>query len=197
MLLLSKGSGFLQHLLEVKFFVPKDLHEASHELSASISVSAFSFHPSASRTNMISSTEGFAAPENDGAPNLTTTATIKEALVVDGSRRTSILPRSASMGNIGSLRSAAGSRASDLPRPSHSAVQSLAIEDPFLSPEKPLQTCSATSITPPQQDRVQVIQAVKTPEQDLSPRQDRLGQEVTPANAQGVHTPAACVFMAK
>jgi hypothetical protein len=148
---------------------------------------------SASQANIISSTEGSSASENAGATTLTDTAPAKEPLIVDGSRRISILPRSASMGNIGGLRSAAGSRGSDHPRASHSAVQSVAIEDPFLSAISDRQVLTS-STTPPKPDRVQVIQAVKTPEQDLSPRQDRLGQEVTPANA---HTPAACVFMAK
>ena len=150
-----------------------------------------------SEANIISFIEVAGASETDGAANLNTATSTLEALIVDGSRRISVLPRSASMGNIASLRSAAGSRASDRPKASHSAMQSISIEDPFLSPDKPRPTHPATSVSPPERDRVHAILAIKTPEQDLSPRQDRLGQEVTPANAQGVHIPAACVFMAK
>jgi hypothetical protein len=125
-------------------------------------------------------------------------ATSKEALV-EGARQISILPRSASTGNIRNLLNKAGSRLSDLPRGSHSAMHSMTIDDPFLSPTRDQESTgfSSTSMTPPEADRIQSIQAIKTPEQDVSPRQDRLGQEVTPANAQGIHTPAACVFMAK
>jgi hypothetical protein len=102
------------------------------------------------------------------------------------------------MGNICGLRSDARSRASDRHRSSHIAVQSVAIEDPFIvAPDRVPPTYSSSSVTPTQQDRIKAIQGIITPEQDLSPRQDRLGQEVTPANAQGVHIPAACVFMAK
>jgi hypothetical protein len=147
---------------------------------------------------MISFTDDSSAPDNAGPGTLTDTAIAKEPLIVDGSRHFSILPRSASMNNISSLRSAAGSRASDRPKASHRAVKSVAIEDPFLAtPDRQATVFSNISTTPPQLDRIYAIQAIKTPEQDLSPRQDRLGQEVTPANAQGVHTPAACVFMAK
>jgi hypothetical protein len=91
------------------------------------------------------------------------------------------VPRSTSMGNIGSLGSAAGSRASGSPRASHSAAKSVAIDDPFLStmPDRQVLTHSKTSVTTPEPDRVQAIQAVKTLEQDLSDlsyRQDRRGQ---------------------
>src|SRR2546423_11333006 len=147
----------------------------------------------ASKAYDISFTEGSGASENESAANLTNSATTNAPLVVDGSRPISTLPRSASMGNIGSLRSAAVSRASDCP----GDVQSVTIEDPFLSPDKPLPISSATSVTSSQPDCLHAIQGVKTPAQDMSPRQDRLGQQVTPANAQGIHTPAACVFMAK
>jgi hypothetical protein len=127
------------------------------------------------------------------------TVTTTESLIAESSRRFSLLPRSASTGNIGSVRAAAGSRACDLPESSDSAVQSIAIDDPFLSPQPDCEVAgfSIASITPPWVERVQAVQALKAPEQDISPRQDRLGQEVTPTNAQGIHTPAACVFMAK
>lgn len=152
----------------------------------------------ASTTNIISSIEGPNASENVGATTITETATTKGPLIVDSSRRISTLPRSASMGNISSLRSDACSRASDRHRSSHIAVQSVAIEDPFIvAPDRVPPTYSSSSVTPTQKDRIKAIQAIITPEHDLSPRQDRLGQEVTPANAQGVHIPAACVFMAK
>lgn len=144
-------------------------------------------------------TEDSSESEHSCLATHTATTAATESLIVDGPRRVSILPRSASMNNISSLRSASGSRASDRPKGSHSAVQSVTIDDPFLSPapERQLGSFSNTSTTPPQVDRVHAIQALKTPDQGLSPRQDRLGQEVTPANAQGIHTPAACVFMAK
>jgi hypothetical protein len=145
----------------------------------------------AQTTNIISSIEGPDVSEN-------VDATTKGPLIVDSSRHISTLPRSASMGNICSLRSDACSRASDRHRSSHIAVQSVAIEDPFIAaPDRVPPTYSSSSVTPTQQDRIKTIQAITTPEQGLSPRQDRLGQEVTPANAQGVHIPAACVFMAK
>jgi hypothetical protein len=127
------------------------------------------------------------------------TVATTESLIAESSRRVSLLPRSASTGNIGSLRPAAGSGTYDLPKSSHIELQSIAIDDPFLSPEPDHRRagfCNA-STTPPRVERVQAVQALKTPEQDISPRQDRLGQEVTPANAQGIHTPAACVFVAK
>jgi hypothetical protein len=149
-------------------------------------------------TNIISSIEGPNASENVDVTTIAETAATKGPLIVDSSRHISTLPRSASMGNICSLRSDARSRASDRHRSSHIAVQSVAIEDPFTAaPDRVSQTYSSSSITPTQQDRINTIQPITTPKQDLSPRQDRLGQEVTPANAQGVHIPAACVFMAK
>lgn len=144
------------------------------------------------------SIEGPNASENVDATTITETATTKGPLIIDSSRRISALPRSASMGNISCLRSDACSRASDRHRSSHIAVQSVAIEDPFIvAPDRVTPTYSSSSVTPTQKDCIKAIQGIITPEQDLSPRQDRLGQEVTPANAQGVHIPAACVFMAK
>jgi hypothetical protein len=142
--------------------------------------------------------EGPNASENVGATTITTTATARSPPIVDSSRQISTLPRSASMGNLCSLRSDDCSRASDHHISPQSAVQSVAIEDPFIAtPDRVLQTYSSSLVTPSPQDRVQAIQTIITPEQDLLPRQDRLGQEVTPANAQGVHIPAACVFVAK
>jgi hypothetical protein len=148
--------------------------------------------------NIISSIEAPKASENVAATSITDTATTKGPLIVGSSRRISTLPRSASTGNICSLRTDACSQASDRHISPHTAVQSVAIEDPFIAaPDRVLPTSSSSSVTPTQQDCVQAVQAIITPEQDLSPRQDRLGKEVTPANAQGVHIPAACVFVAK
>lgn len=149
---------------------------------------------------MVSSTEGLEASENGSASTLTETAILQDLLNASGSRPSFLLPRSASMNNLSSIRSAASSRASDRPMASHRAIQSdsISIEDPFLeTPDRSQPIYSENAMMPTQPECLQAIQAIKTPKQDFSPRQDRRGQEVTPANAQGVHTPAACVFMAK
>ena len=147
---------------------------------------------------MVSSTEGLDASENGSASTLTDAAILQDLLNASGSRPSFLLPRSASMNNLSSIRSAASSRASDRPMASHRAIQSGSIEDPFLeTPDRSQPIYSENAMMPTQPECLQAIQAAKTPEQDFSPRQDRRGQEVTPANAQGVHTPAACVFMAK
>ena len=155
-----------------------------------------------SNTNTTSSTEDSGEPNNVDHIAHRDNVTTAEPPIAASSRRFSLLPRSASTGNIGRLVAPTRSCACNLSNISYHAGQSISIDDPFLSPgsERPLASFSEVSLTPPtppRAERVQAVQALKTPEQGISPRQDRLGQEVTPANAQGIHTPAACVFMAK
>lgn len=123
-------------------------------------------------------------------------------LVVDSNRPVSILSRSASANNIENMSH------NDTLHPARPTVEwnysgaglihARPMEDPFLStPDRPRSTASNVSVTPTPQNRVHTVQAAATPAQDFSPREDRLQQPITPANAQGRFAPEACVFVAK
>ena len=123
-------------------------------------------------------------------------------LVVDSNKPISVLSRSASANNIENMGYDDNTHSA---RPKvewnysgAGLVQTRPMEDPFLStPDRPRSTASNVSVTPTPLNRVHTVQAAATPSHDFSPREDRLQQPVTPANAQGRFAPEACVFVAK
>lgn len=119
-------------------------------------------------------------------------------LVVDSSRPVSILPRSVSAGSIERMGHSETTRAREWDIRSAGSFMTNAVEDPFVAtPDRPKSSVSSVSVTPTPIGRVQSVQSSTTPVQDFSPREDRLQQPITPANAQGRFGPEACVFVAK
>jgi hypothetical protein len=132
-------------------------------------------------------------------PAVLTTIAYEDPIIAHGSNRVSLLPRAAS---FSTLPRATEIEYNEVPHWNSAASdvgQSGHVEDPFVTPPACPKTpvSAAMSVTPTPKAPTKTVQFKNISFDGISPRADRLNDPVTPANAQGLFPPSACVFVAK